>query len=108
MDPFHDMEPREIARRLKAGEALTLIDIRERDEWDRCRVEGARLLPLSRIQAWQDDLLDGGPYVLYCHHGVRSRWACTYLAQRGVRGLVNMAGGIDLWSKTVDSSVPTY
>lgn len=109
MNPFEDLEPREIARRMQAREKLTLVDVRERDEWDRCRIEGARLLPLSRIQAWQDSLApDDGPHVLYCHHGVRSRWACAYLAQRGMKGLVNMSGGIDLWSRSVDPSVPLY
>ncbi len=51
---------------------------------------------------------DGGPYVIYCHHGIRSYQVCTYLSGLGLRNLINMKGGIDRWSRTVDPSVPIY
>ncbi len=109
MARFDDVDCRELKRRLDAGERLVLLDIRERGEWERCRIEGARLVPLSEMDRWEHQLEpEGGPYVIYCHHGVRSRFACAKLAAAGLRGLINLEGGIDAWSRTVDPAVPTY
>ena len=109
MATFEDLDCQEVKRRLDGGERLVLVDVREADEWDLCRIEGARLLPLSEIDRWAHALDPrGGPYVVYCHHGVRSRFACTRLAAAGLRGLINLRGGIDAWSQTVDPNVPTY
>jgi rhodanese-related sulfurtransferase len=109
MARFETIEPAEIRRRLDGGEGLSLIDIRERCEWEICRIEGARLMPLSEILYWQHRLdPNGGPYVIYCHHGVRSRYACDYLSRLGQRTLIDMGGGIDRWSRTVDPGVPLY
>ena len=109
MASFIDSPPELVRRRLSAGEKLVLIDVREPDEWTLCRLEGARLLPMSNMSDWEH-LLDprGGPYVIYCHHGIRSRFACQRLAAAGLRGLINMTGGIDAWSRRVDPSLPTY
>ncbi len=109
MANYETLEPSEIKRRLDEGEALTLIDIRERSEWEIGRIEVARLLPLSEIIYWQHRLdPEKGPYVVYCHHGIRSRYACDHLSRLGQRALIDMAGGIDRWSRTVDSGVPLY
>lgn len=106
---FEQHSPDEIKRRLDAGEKLTLIDVREQDEWDYCRIEGSVLKPMSQTLAWQDKIdPEGGPYVIICHHGVRSRRICQHLAGLGVKNLINMAGGIDAWSRDVDGRVPLY
>ncbi len=109
MVEIQEVDPLEVSRRLRAGESLRLVDVRERDEWAISRIEGAELRPLSEIRWWQHDIRpEGGPYVFYCHHGLRSRWACAQLARVGGKGLINMRGGIDLWSLTVDPDIPRY
>ena len=109
MAAFQEASPSQIKLRLDAGERMRLLDVRERGEWILCRIAGAQLLPLSEIRAWQERLpRDGGATVLYCHHGVRSRWACHYLASAGIEGLVNLEGGIDRWAQEVDPAVPRY
>ena len=84
MAALEEMQPQEEDRRGRAEDALALIDVREAGEWELCRIEGARLLPLSRMGDWEH-LLD--PY------GVRSRFACDRLARAGLRGLMNLTGG---------------
>ena len=106
---FEQIDPIDIKRRIETGEQLALIDIRERKEWEICRIEGAQLMPMSEFVNCQGQFEpDGGPYVIYCHHGIRSAQVCGYLASIGIKKLINMQGGIDLWSKTVDSDVPLY
>jgi rhodanese-related sulfurtransferase len=46
--------------------------------------------------------------VCYCHHGVRSLTAASILRQAGFGRAVSLAGGIDLWSRRIDPSVPRY
>ena len=46
--------------------------------------------------------------VLACQKGVRSMRALEMLRELGFSRLKNLAGGIDAWSREVDSSVPRY
>ncbi|MBC8327871.1 MAG: sulfurtransferase [Planctomycetes bacterium] len=101
--------PAELQRRLQGGERLRLLDIRERPEWQVCRLDGAELRPMSEIHRWQDELgPEGGPWVVYCHHGVRSVRVCAYLESLGHQGLINLRGGIAAWRDQVDPQMPGY
>ncbi|TAH34850.1 MAG: sulfurtransferase [Planctomycetota bacterium] len=103
------LDPLELKRRLDAGEKLRLIDVREAPEWSLCRLPGAEHYPMSRVQLWQAELApEGGPYVLYCHHGMRSARLCQYFAQLGRTDVFDLAGGIDRWSQLVDPAVARY
>jgi rhodanese-related sulfurtransferase len=106
---FQSIEPLEIADLLKSSKDVELLDVREHYEWALCHLESAKLVPMSELHYWRHHLrADGGPYVIYCHHGIRSYQVCTYLAGLGLRNLINLKGGIDRWSRTVDPSVPIY
>lgn len=96
-----------MARREREEEVL-LIDVREADEYELARVEGARLLPLSRFNEWASKLDPSIEAVVMCHHGIRSAQVCAYLARQGFKNLSNLEGGIDRWSCEVDPSVPRY
>lgn len=97
-----------LAPLIEAG-SCQLIDCREADEWDINRLPGARLVPVSRFAQLAPALIDDGrPVIVYCHHGMRSLQAITWLRSRGLESAWSMAGGINAWSNTVDSSVPTY
>jgi monothiol glutaredoxin len=48
------------------------------------------------------------PVVFQCHHGMRSRAAAEHALQAGFKQVYNLEGGIDLWSQTVDPSIPRY
>jgi len=88
---------------------LRLIDVREVEEWQHCKIEGAVLRPLSQITQWEEsESAHEGPLVIYCHHGIRSAQACARLHSLGLEQPINLAGGIDRWSIEVDSSVARY
>jgi adenylyltransferase/sulfurtransferase len=102
------MTPTELALRLKRGEQVLLVDVREPVEHEIARIEGARLLPLSRFQEWSGTLDPAHEIVFMCHHGIRSAQVCAFLDQQGFSKLFNLAGGIDRWSSEVDANVPRY
>jgi rhodanese-related sulfurtransferase len=100
----------EARRQLDHAPAPRLIDVREKEEWDHCRIEGAELLPLSE---WPE-IIEGRflnpteSILVYCHHGGRSARAVQFLTARGFEKAVNVEGGIDAWSQLIDPSVPRY
>jgi len=106
-----EMTPAEAKRRLDAGEAIALIDVREPSESQICSLPGAELIPLDTIPgrlAELDGRADDGLLLLYCHHGIRSLNAVGWLRSHGVENCQSLAGGIDRWSKQVDPTVPRY
>ena len=105
---FEIITPEELYERMKRGERLNLIDVREELEYEIARIEGAQLLPLSQINEWVGTLDAEDELVFMCHHGIRSAQVCDFLAQQGFKKLYNLAGGIDLWSREVDPSVAQY
>ncbi|HEX8127752.1 MAG TPA: rhodanese-like domain-containing protein [Pyrinomonadaceae bacterium] len=105
---YKTITPEEFAERAARGERVRLIDVREPEEFELARVEGAELLPLSRFREWEGALDAGEEIVVMCHHGVRSAQVCAYLAGQGFTKMFNLAGGIERWSQEVDRSVPRY
>lgn len=108
-DPESGMEltPARVAELLPAiarGE-IDLVDCREDDEWRFNRIEGARLVPLSRFAEFAPP---ERPAIIYCHHGMRSLRAANYWRSRGSDEVWSMSGGIDRWSAAIDPAVPIY
>ncbi|MGB7925928.1 MAG: rhodanese-like domain-containing protein [Pyrinomonadaceae bacterium] len=105
---YETISPAELDERLKRGEELLVVDVREPDEHAIARLETARLLPLSRFPEWADTLNPEDEIVFMCHHGIRSAQVCAYLARQGFGKLYNLEGGIDRWSSEIDSRIPRY
>jgi adenylyltransferase/sulfurtransferase len=102
------LTPKELAARLANGDDLDLLDVREPHEWDICRIEGARLTPLSRFAESLHTLDSARDVVLYCKVGGRSAKALRQLQAAGFKRVWNLTGGINRWSEDVDPSVPKY
>lgn len=100
--------PTELNERLKRGDKLSLVDVREPFEFEIARIEGADLLPMTRFNEWIGLLHSDEEIVVICHHGIRSAQVCSYLSQQGFEKIYNLTGGIDAWSSEVDSSIPRY
>lgn len=103
-----EISPRELAERMKSEHPPRLIDVREPDEWQVCRIEGSELKPLMGIYSWMSELQPDEPVVLICHHGNRSAQAAMFLAHQGFREAINLRGGVEAWSREVDPGMPRY
>jgi rhodanese-related sulfurtransferase len=108
MIAMQEMTVKELAERIKAGTAPAIIDVREPDEYQYARIEGAVLKPLGGITRWAQELDQEQEYVLQCHTGVRSGQAAYLLERMGFKKVYNLNGGIDAWSLHIDPSVPRY
>ncbi|MEM6910500.1 MAG: rhodanese-like domain-containing protein [Verrucomicrobiota bacterium] len=108
-DPPLEITPLDLAALQESADEFRLIDCREDDEWQHCRIEGADLLPLSNFAeetARLDDL--DARLIVYCHHGMRSLQATKFLRNKGFAQTSSLAGGIDAWSREIDPAVPRY
>ena len=106
-----EVTPAEVKRRLDAGEAIALIDVREPREEQQARIEGAELIPMRTAPAALQALKEKAEQktlIVFCHHGARSLNVVHWLREQGVASCQNMTGGIDRWSLEIDSSVPRY
>lgn len=102
-----DVEPGEVAERVRRGERIRLLDIREPWEIAVVRLENSQALPMSQLPAALATLDPTQELVLYCHHGTRSSMAAEWLRHQGFRAR-SLAGGIDRWSLEIDPTLPRY
>ena len=90
-----------VREKLKGGQSLHFIDIREDHEWSRGRAEGAVHLGkgiIERdIEALVPDIDD--EIILYCGGGYRSALSADALQRMGYRNVFSMAGGYKEWVK---------
>ncbi len=98
----------DLKRMLDAREEFDLVDVRETFEYQIARIPGARLIPLGTIESKLSELDPKRKIVVHCKAGGRSKKACETLLAKGYANVVNVAGGIDQWSKVIDPSVPRY
>ena len=104
-----EVDVRTVKQMRDGGEKFVLLDCREPDEVATARIEGSVHVPMREVPArlaelgGQDDRI-----IVHCHHGGRSLRVTQFLRQQGFQKAQNMAGGIDVWSLEIDSSVPRY
>ena len=106
-----EVTPLEVKHKLAEGETLRLIDVREPAEFAIAKIEGAELIPMGSVPAnlqTLDAAADDATLIIFCHHGMRSLQVVNWLREHGVENCQSMAGGIELWSTTVDSAVARY
>lgn len=89
----------EVAAMRAAGEDFTLIDVRDRGEFDSHRIDGAVFLSKgwaeAKIHTVVSDKSD--KIVLYCGGGNRSALVADNLQRMGYSDVLSMAGGIKAW-----------
>jgi sulfur-carrier protein adenylyltransferase/sulfurtransferase len=93
---------------MMSTQKVTLLDVREPQEWDITRIEGAKLIPLGELPNRLNELDTADEMVVYCHHGMRSARAIGFLKKMGFEKLHNLAGGVDAWAINVDKDMPRY
>ena len=104
-----EIPPEELAEKLRRGERVWLLDVRNEWEHQLARLPDQALIPLHELPARLEEVEpEGALVVAYCHHGVRSLGAAALLREAGFSGALSLAGGIDRWSRVVDPAVPRY
>ncbi len=89
----------QMKERLDNSERLTLVDIRERDEWVQGHIPDAEFVPRGflELQIEQHQPDRSQPLVIYCAGGVRSALAARNLQEMGYADVYSLIGGFSGW-----------
>ena len=103
-----EISPQELKGRLDRREPIVLLDVRDPWETALVRLDNAVHIPMDEIEMRADELDAREETVVYCHHGVRSAAVAEYLRSIGFQRVMNLAGGVDEWARTVDRAMKRY
>jgi rhodanese-related sulfurtransferase len=107
-DQALQISPADLSERLKKGDALALVDVRSREEWDAVHLPESKFLTQELMQEILSQWPKDKEIVFICHHGMRSLDAAAFFAGHGFHKAKSMKGGIDAWSTEVDPNVARY
>jgi molybdopterin/thiamine biosynthesis adenylyltransferase/rhodanese-related sulfurtransferase len=101
-DKIKELGPKEVAELLEnSDEDVTLIDVREREEYEQGAIPGAKFIPrgfldvkIEREVPNKDQTL-----VLHCAGGVRSAMAAYDIQEIGYKNVISMTGGYNQWEE---------
>ena len=98
----------DLKKRLDRGDVLTIVDVREPNEYQINKIPGSVLIPLGDIPRRYVELDPSEEYVMQCKVGARSAKAADFLRSKGFKKVQNLTGGIISWIDQVDPSQPKY
>ncbi len=87
----------EVQRRLAAGRAGRLIDVRGAGEREAGVIPGSIGVALGDLAGWAAAAAQTGPVIVQCHAGTRAVIGASVLVGRGFSDVTPMSGGYDAW-----------
>ena len=98
----------ELKTRLDHQESFLLLDVREPQEFEICRIPGSVLIPLGDLPSRLSELEGRDDMIVHCKSGVRSGKAVRLLRKAGYSKARNLKGGILTWIDRIDPTLPKY
>jgi len=83
----------------QAATGSTVLDVRNRSEWEAGHVPGARHIPLAELTSRIEELRGSGPLLVHCQGGSRSAVAASVLLATGFDDVANVEGGYAAWQR---------
>ncbi len=96
------------ALRKSNPDAIKLLDVRTREEYEAVHIEGSTLFGQALMQEMLGSWDRKSQLVFIDHQGTRSMDAAAYFVGHGFENARCLRGGIDGWSQDVDPSLPRY
>jgi sulfur-carrier protein adenylyltransferase/sulfurtransferase len=98
----------ELHLRLQNKDSVFILDVRNPEEYQICKIPGSTLLPLPALPQRFAELDKGREMIVHCKSGMRSAKAIQFLKQQGFTNLKNLKGGIMAWAEKIDRAMPKY
>jgi adenylyltransferase/sulfurtransferase len=98
----------DLKARLDRQEKVFILDVRNPEEYQICRLPGSVLIPLPELPQRFGELDKSREMIVHCKGGIRSLKAVNFLRERGFDKLKNLKGGILAWADKVDPTMPKY
>jgi adenylyltransferase/sulfurtransferase len=107
-DATGEVTVEELKARLDRGEGVFILDVRNPEEFQICRIPGSTLVPLPALGARFRELSPDREMVVHCKSGMRSAKAVQFLREQGYTKVRNLRGGILAWADKIDPAMPRY
>ena len=78
-------------------EHVQMVDVRRESEFAGGHIEGAKLMPLHKLESLVSSLEHDRPIAVNCKGGYRSAIACSLIERAGFKDVMNVTGGFDAW-----------
>jgi len=98
----------ELKARRARGDKPVVLDVREAWELQLARIPDVVHVPMNEVPARLGEFSKDAETIVMCHAGGRSMRVAHFLVNQGFTNVVNLAGGIDAWSRSIDATVPQY
>jgi adenylyltransferase/sulfurtransferase len=109
--PVPETTVQDLKARIDRGDRLFILDVREPNEFQICRIPGSTLIPLGELPRRLAELPSGAgapDIVVHCKMGGRSAKAVRQLVDKGYTRVENLKGGILEWIDKVDPTQAKY
>lgn len=90
---FQMISMRQLEEILDSNETITLLDVREREDYEGGHLRGAVSIPLDELEARAGEIPRDRPVIVYCARGSHSMIAARLLDRLGYR-TANAVGGL--------------
>ncbi|MDX8047428.1 rhodanese-like domain-containing protein [Gracilibacillus sp. S3-1-1] len=97
-----EIQATELADKLKNGENIAIIDVREDDEVAEGMIPGAKHIRLGEIPDRLEEFDRNEHYYIVCRSGARSGRATEFLEGNGIEA-TNMVGGMLAWEDEIET-----
>ncbi len=82
----------------KKEDELTILDVRQPQEYRSGHIPGAVFIPLPELMDRIGELDASRPVLAYCRSGTRSRSAAAMLLSEGFQSVLSLDGGFNAWN----------
>jgi len=109
--PVPETTVQDLKSRVDRGDRLFILDVREPNEFQICRIPGSTLIPLGELPRRLAELPQGADapdIVVHCKMGGRSAKAVRQLTEKGFTRVQNLKGGILEWIDKIDPTQTKY
>ncbi|KMK78314.1 hypothetical protein AB990_00570 [Alkalihalobacillus pseudalcaliphilus] len=95
----HTVKNEELQTLIKNNEAITILDVREKDEFDNEHIPEAISMPFGELEERMNELQKQTPIYVICRTGNRSDMAAQKLAAHGYNQVFNVLPGMNQWTR---------
>lgn len=94
MKKYPLITPTELNEKIDSGSELTIIDVRNKDSYEKDHIQGAINIPVDTLRDSQKSLNKSEEIVVYCGSGNSSTVAQEILVNTGFEKVYNLTGGL--------------